>query len=76
MIASEKTHQSLSDYKQFLLKKKQILSSEKLRNSGNCILIMLTRYSEIIFNPMRYTGLITGNVIYYSMYYIASNIIY
>ena len=25
-----------------------------MRNSGNCILIMLTRSSKRIFNPMRY----------------------
>ena len=43
MIASEKSHQNLSDYNQFLFKKrfevnkKQIFSSEKMRNSGNCI---------------------------------------
>ena len=43
MIASEKSHLNLSDYNQFLLKKrfeddkKQIFSNEKMRNSGNCI---------------------------------------
>ena len=44
MIASEKkTHYGLSDYKQFIFKKrfkvnkKLIFSSKKLRNSGNCI---------------------------------------
>ena len=44
MIASEKSHQNLSDYNQFLFKKifevhkkKQIFSSEKIRNSDNCI---------------------------------------
>ena len=42
MIASEKSHQNLSDYNQVLLKqrkkknKKQIFSSEKMRNSDNC----------------------------------------
>ena len=41
MIASEKTHQNLSDYNQFLLKKKfqfikkRIISSENMRNLGN-----------------------------------------
>ena len=39
----EKSHQILSDYSQFLLKKNilisktQIISSEKMRNSGYCI---------------------------------------
>ena len=44
MIASEKSHQNRSDYKQFLFKKtfevhkkNQIISSEKMRNPGNCI---------------------------------------
>ena len=44
MIALENSHQNLSDYNQFLLEKKrfevnikQIFSSEKMRNSGNCI---------------------------------------
>ena len=44
MIVSDKSHQNLSDCNQFLLKetcevykKKQIFSSEKFRNSGNCI---------------------------------------
>ena len=43
MIASGKLHQNLSDYNQFLfstkfaVNKKLIFSSEKMRNSGNCI---------------------------------------
>ena len=43
MIASEKLHQNLSDYYQFLFKnrlevnKKQIFPNEKIRNSGICI---------------------------------------
>ena len=43
MIASEKAHQNLSGYNQFLFKKrfevikKQIFFNEKVRNSGNCI---------------------------------------
>ena len=43
MIASEKLYQNLSDYNQFLFKKrlklneKQIFPSGKMRNSGNCI---------------------------------------
>ena len=42
MIASEKSHQNLPDYNQFLLKKieldqQQIFSSEKIRNSAYCI---------------------------------------
>ena len=37
--------------------KKQIFSSEKLRNSGNCIyVIILTRSLDMIFNPVRYNG--------------------
>ena len=40
MIASEKSHQNLSDYIQFLLKKrysieKRIIYSKRMRNSGN-----------------------------------------
>ena len=43
MIVSEKSHQNLSDYIQFLFKKrydlmkKGIISTEKMRNSGNYI---------------------------------------
>ena len=43
MIVSEKSHQNLSDYFQFLFKKsfevnkKGIIYSEKMRNSGNYI---------------------------------------
>ena len=43
MFASEKSHQNLSDYNQFLFKNrfkannKQIISSKKMRNSGNCV---------------------------------------
>ena len=45
MIASEKSHQNLSDYIQPVINlkndlkliKKLIFSSEKMRNSGNCI---------------------------------------
>ena len=42
MIASEKSHQNLSDYNQFLFKKifevhKKKNSGEKMRNVGNCI---------------------------------------
>ena len=42
MIASEKSHQNLSDYNQFLFKKdlkfkkKTDFSIRKMRNSGNC----------------------------------------
>ena len=42
--------------KRLEVNKKQIFSSEKLRKSGNCILIMFTRSSARIFNPMRYNG--------------------
>ena len=43
MIASEKPHQNQSECNQFLFEnrfevnKKQVFSSEKLRNSGNCV---------------------------------------
>ena len=43
MTASGKSHKYLSDYNQFVFKKrfefnkKQIISSEKIKNSGNCI---------------------------------------
>ena len=43
MILSEKSHKNISDYIQFLIKnifevnKKWIISSEKIRNSGNNI---------------------------------------
>ena len=43
IIASEKYHKNLSDFNQFLFKKrfqvnkKQIFSSKKMRNAGNCI---------------------------------------
>ena len=43
MEKSETSHQNLSDYNQFLFKKrfevnkKQIFSSDKMRNSDNCI---------------------------------------
>ena len=37
--------------------KKGIISNEKMGNSGNYMyMIMLTRSSERIFNPRRYTG--------------------
>ena len=43
--------------KYFNLIRKGIISSEKMRNSGNYIIhmIMLTRSSERIFNPTRYS---------------------
>ena len=62
MIASKKLHQNLSDYNQFLsqkkiqVNKKQILSVKKLEIQVIVFIIMLTRFSERIFNPMRYTG--------------------
>ena len=43
MIASQRTDKNMSDYNQFLFKKrsdvnkKPIYSSEKMSNSGNCI---------------------------------------
>ena len=62
MIISEKSHQNLSDYNQFLFKKrfefdkKQIFSSEKWEIQVIVFMIMLTRSSKRSFNPMRYTG--------------------
>ena len=59
MIASEKSHQNLSNYNQFFIQnsfevdKKQIVASEKMRI---VFMIMLTRSSVRIFNSMRYTG--------------------
>ena len=71
MIASEKSHQNLSDNIQFLLKKdfnlirKDIISSEKIRNS-----VMFTCSPEIIFNPSRYTGIMIyeESKLYYYLY--------
>ena len=42
--------------KDFNLIKHSIISSRKIRNSGNYIMIMLTRSSERILDPSRYTG--------------------
>jgi len=62
MIASEKSHQNLSDYNQFLFEKSfeidknQIFLSKKLEIQVIAFIIMLTRSSQRIFNPMRYTG--------------------
>ena len=60
MISSEKSHQTLSDYK-FLCKKKfkvnknQIFLIKKMISSVIVFMSMLTRFSERIFKPMRYT---------------------
>ena len=60
MIASEKSYQNLSDYNEFLftkrfeVNKKQFFCSEKMKKIA--FMIMRTRSSERIFNPMRYTG--------------------
>ena len=48
MIASKKSLHNLSDYIQFSLKNIQVNKKQ----------IMLTRSSERIFHPMRYTGYI------------------
>ena len=63
MITSEKSHQNLSDYNQFLFKKilkvingKQIFSSGKMRNLGNCIHDYAHSFFGEDFNAMRYTG--------------------
>ena len=64
MIVSEKSHQNLSDYIHFLFKKiyinvikKEIISVEKMRNSGNFNYYYAPRFSERIFNPSCYTGI-------------------
>ena len=79
MISSEKSHQNLLDYNEFLFKKDlKLMKNEKFRwKSGKgstfqvlfqvlvekweiqviVSMIMLTRSSERIFNPMRYTGI-------------------
>jgi len=63
MILSEKSHQKISDYIQFLFKqkvlnliKKGIISREKSEIQVIISKIMLTRSSEKICNPMRFTG--------------------
>ena len=65
MIASEMSYQNLSGYYQFLFKKrfkvykKQIYSSVKIRISVNFIyMVMLNRFSERIFNPSCYIGVV------------------
>ena len=55
MIASEKSHQNLSDYSQFRLKKRFEVNG-KMKIRVNITMIMFTRSSERIFNPLRYTG--------------------
>ena len=61
MITSEKSHQNLSDYNQFLLRKrfevnkKQIFSTETIRMI--VYMIMLTRSMERVSYPMHYTGM-------------------
>ena len=63
MIASEKSHQNISDYYQFLLKKNlklmenfKINSIEKLKIQVIVFMIKLTRSSERFFNLMHYIG--------------------
>ena len=62
MIVSEKSYQNLSDYIQLLFKKyrklikKWLLLVKKWEIQVIISMIMLTRSSERIFNPMRYTG--------------------
>ena len=55
MIASEKSHQNLSDYNQFSLKKikvskKQIFPGEKMIYSGNCIYDLIQAATLALFN--------------------------
>ena len=62
MIVSEKSHQNLTDYIQFLFKKRYGFNINKLflmkKSEIQVIISMiwLTRSSERIFNPSRYTG--------------------
>ena len=64
MIASEKPHQNLSDFNQFLFKeifavnKKQIFQVKNREIQVIVYMIMLICSSEKIFNPMLYTGLL------------------
>ena len=50
MIVSEKSHQNLSDYNQFLIKKK-FEDNEKIdfieRNSGNCIYLIQCAINKV-----------------------------
>ena len=78
MIELEKSHQNLSDYNQFLFKTnlKLLINRYFLVTIWEIqvilFMIMLTRSSKRIFNPMRSTGLIYATVnilnIYYSEY--------
>ena len=75
MIASERIHQNLSNYKQFLLKKrfvmnkKQNFSCEIMRDSDNCIYDYAQSVFGEDFNPIDITGrsidqnVITSNVV-------------
>ena len=54
MTVSEKSHQNLSDYIQFLFEKKLNLLKKGIISSEN----MLTCSSERIFSPRCYTGLL------------------
>ena len=62
MIVSEKWHQNLYDYIQFLFKKRFKVDKNRLFLVKKwdiqiiIFVIMLTRFSERIFIPMRYTG--------------------
>ena len=63
MIALENSHQNMSDYNQslseifFEVNKKQIfLGMKKWEIKIILYMVMFTRSSERIFNPMRYTG--------------------
>ena len=67
MTASEKSHQNLSDYNQFLFKKRfqdnkdRFFLIKKLEIQIIVFMIMLTRSSERIFIRMRYTGIYVYN---------------
>ena len=63
MIVSKKFHQNLSNYIQFLFKKRFEFNKtmdyfwrKKLKIQIISSMIMLIRSSEMIFNPSRYSG--------------------
>ena len=71
MIPSEKPHQNLCENNLFLFKKRfeviknKFIQVKKLEIQVIVFIIMLTRSSERILNPMRYAGLIYTVVSHY-----------
>ena len=78
MIALEKSHQNLSDHNQILFRnrfkvnKNRFFRVNKLEIQVIVFMIMLTRSSEMIFNPMCYTGVVVDacmlNITYHNAY--------